>query len=93
MSAPVQWTYDLRGLDALEWARRAGDDLAAQRAAGDDIVLLVDPVSGDAVAALRQALATAGLRMRAATISGVAALVPAPADLSAHPPGPDAEPE
>ena len=70
----VQWTYDLRGLDLLAWAGRAGPDLAAHRAAGDSVTLLVGTASPAEVAALREALAGAGYPTQEFAILGVPAL-------------------
>jgi hypothetical protein len=67
----VQWTYDLRGLDAVEWMARAGDDLGAHRAAGDRVLALV---AEEQVAPLAEALSLAGYMTHPVSLLGMSAL-------------------
>jgi hypothetical protein len=85
----MDWTYDVRGLDALAWLQRAADELAAQRAAGDSVTVLLSDTPAPELDALRQALADRGHAVQAATIVGVRALVLGPpADASEADPAP-----
>jgi hypothetical protein len=72
--AGVQWTYDLRGLDLLTWAERAGDELAGQVAAGDRVTVLMDPIDAATVASVQRALAPAGCAVQPSDAAGIPAL-------------------
>ena len=75
----MQWTYDLRGLDARAWLCRAAAEVAAQRAAGGSVTLLLGEARAAEIAALREALEALGEAPEARTIAGVSALVLSPA--------------
>jgi hypothetical protein len=70
----VQWTYDLRGLDLVAWARRAGAELAVDTAPADSVTVLVGEADPAELGALRETLARAGYRVSELSVLGVRAL-------------------
>ncbi len=70
----MQWTYDLRGLDLLAWAERAGDELAGQVAAGDRVTVLTDPMDAATLAPVQRVLAGCGCAVQPSGAAGIPAL-------------------
>ena len=67
----MRWTYDLRGLDEVQWLARAANDLRAHRSAHDGVTLLV---TEQQALSLADALTRAGYVTRQAAPLGVVAL-------------------
>src|SRR5262249_36858215 len=73
VSAGMQWTYDLRGLDLVAWAERAGRELADHVGAGDQVILLTEPIDAAGLTAVQRALGVAGCAMEPTEAAGMRA--------------------